>query len=438
MKGIGYVLAFFASLLALLLIAVVVFNAFDGLDFKIATRSMFITASMWILLFFLFVLILRYFALIWFSFLAHLGSLRRKEPTGQYPTVAVLLPAFNEEKVIQKAILSVFNQTYPVSECIVIDDGSSDRTADLAEMMKDEFGPTRLIVVRQPNSGKAAALNLGARVATTELVMCMDADSVLSRRAISSMVGHLEDPRVGAVAGNVKIKNKVNLLTFLQSLEYIEGLNMSRKSQGFFQSVNIIPGPVGMFRRHMLLEIGGYESDTFAEDCDLTLKMLHYNQKIAYEPNAIVYTEAPEMLLDLIKQRYRWTRGILQALKKRKGDLVSPRRSTASFVLSWYMIFEGLLWPAMNIFGQVFLVSLNILYGQIEYLIFWFILLTILDMVAAFHCVTVEEEDVILIPLAILYRLFFVLMIDVVKVIATVEELFGIEMDWGKLSRADR
>jgi poly-beta-1,6 N-acetyl-D-glucosamine synthase len=433
-----YLAAFLASLLFLLLLAVTVYNVFEGLTFRVATRSTFITVSIAILLAFLFILIARYFMLIWLSFLAHIQTLHRDNPEGGYPTVSVLIPAYNEEKVIQKAILSVFAQDYPVSEVIIIDDGSGDRTGDVAQILKDQYGPTRLIVVKQPNRGKANALNLGIRTASSELVFCMDADTVLTRRVISSMVPHFKDPTLGAVAGNVKIKNKVNLLTYLQSLEYIEGLNMSRKSQGFLKLVNIIPGPVGMFRRANVLDKGGYEDDTFAEDCDLTLKLLHYGDKIAYEPRAVVYTEAPEKMQDLIKQRYRWTRGILQSLKKRTKDLGSPLKDPASFAILWYMIFEGLVWPFMNIFAQLFLVGINILYGQIEYLVLWFILLTILDMVAAFHCVTMEEEDVLLIPLAIIYRVFFILVIDVVKVMATMEEVFGIRMDWGKLARIGR
>jgi poly-beta-1,6-N-acetyl-D-glucosamine synthase len=438
MKRLSYIGWFFTSLLLLLVLSVVVVDAFDGLTFRVATRSTFITTSMFILLVFLFILLFRYFALLWLSFVAHVLERHADDPDRTYPTVSVVVPAFNEEKVVQKAILSVYHQDYPVSECIVVDDGSTDRTAEVARMLQDRFGPTRLIVVKQPNRGKANALNLGARVASSELVFNMDADSVLSRTVISSMVRHFKEEDVGAVAGNVKIKNRVNLLTYLQSLEYIEGLNMARKSQGFLKAVNIIPGPVGMFRRQLLLDIGGYEADTFAEDCDLTLKLLHYDQKIAYEPNAIVYTEAPEHLQDLIKQRYRWTRGILQSLRKRRRDLTSPAKATTNFVLLWYMIFEGLLWPVMNIFAQTFLIGINILYGQTEYLILWFFLLTVLDMVAAFHCVTMEEEDIFLVPLAAIYRVFFILVIDMVKVLATIEEVFGIHMDWGKLARVGR
>ena len=134
---------------------------------------------------------------------------------------------------------------------------------------------------------------------------------------------HFADPRVGAVAGNVKVVNRDNAWTRLQALEYIEGLNMPRRAQGFLRVVNIIPGPIGIFRRDVLVSVGGYDTDTFAEDADVTLKILTRGWHIAYEERAIAWTEAPESAQQLITQRYRWTRGILQALRKRASSLRS-------------------------------------------------------------------------------------------------------------------
>ena len=439
MRGFKYTLVFILSLLGMFFVLAVIWYSMIDVNYEIGRRSMFISISLTILMVFLLLLIFRYLMLLWFGFWVHLQSLsQRRDGEDIFPTVTVLLPAFNEEKVIKKAILSIYNQEYPVSEIIVIDDGSTDRTAEIAMSMTKQFGPIKLSVPKQPNRGKANALNLGIRSARSELVFCMDADSVITKRTIYYMVQHFRDTTISAVAGNVKIRNRVNLVTYLQSLEYIEGLNMTRKSQGFFLTVNIIPGPAGMFRRKVLLDIGGYEDDTFAEDCDLTLKMLHYNHKIAYEPNGIVYTEAPETLNPLVKQRYRWTRGILQSLKKRREDLFHPVGHFATFFTLWYMIFEGLLWPVMNIFANVLLVGINIIYGDVGFLIFWFVLLTILDMAAAFHCVTMEGEDILLVPLAAVYRIFFILIIDMVKVLATIEEIFGVKMGWGKLKRTGR
>jgi cellulose synthase/poly-beta-1,6-N-acetylglucosamine synthase-like glycosyltransferase len=266
----------------------------------------------------------------------------------------------------------------------------------------------------------------------------MDGDSAMTRDTLREGVKHFLDPSIGAVAGNVKVVNRGNMLAKLQALEYIEGLNMARKAQGFFRMVNIIPGPVGFFRKQALYDVGLYDHDTFAEDCDLTLKLLMAGHKVRYERRCVALTEAPEDLLDLLKQRYRWTRGILQAVKKHSGLLIRPAAAPANSFILWYMVFEGMIWPAMNIFANVFFVLIGLHYGLTDLLVFWWAQLTILDVAAAIYCVAIEEEDLRLALYAVFYRLFFILIIDVCKVMATAEELMGREMSWGKLERKGR
>jgi cellulose synthase/poly-beta-1,6-N-acetylglucosamine synthase-like glycosyltransferase len=249
---------------------------------------------------------------------------------------------------------------------------------------------------------------------------------------------HFQDPRVGAVAGNVKVVNRGTMWTALQALEYIEGLNMARRAQGFLHVVNIVPGPVGVFRRDALVGVGGYDTDTFAEDADLTLKILTAGWHITYEDRAIAWTEAPERLRDLIKQRYRWTRGILQALRKRAGALVDPRGGFSVWVSLEAMLFEAVVWPVMNVVGNLFFAFAALTAGAASYVAFWWLLLTVLDVAAALHTVAMEEEDLALVPYAVLYRFFFISIIDVAKLFATAEELLRVRMTWGKLERAGR
>lgn len=430
-----YPIFFFAVVLLCIISAIFVHAVTEVRGYYFGQRSLFITISISMLIFFLFLLILRYLFLLWFSFMQQLEFLRDRDDGTYHPLVSVLVPAYNEGKVIGKALESLLRQDYPFFEVIVIDDGSTDDTLQAAEKHSGNYGNASIRVTRQPNKGKAAALNLGISVARGELVLCMDADSHLSPEAIASMVHHFVHREVAAVAGNVKVTNRHNMWAKLQALEYIEGLNMVRQAQGFFRSVNIIPGPIGMFRRDVLLAAGGYESDTFAEDADLTLKLVSLGYGIRYEPRAIAYTEAPDQLLDLVKQRYRWTRGILQSMKKRPEIFLQPWKSLTTFFILWYMMFEAVLWPAMNIFANVFLIGMNLAYGMVGLLVFWFLQLTILDVVAAVYCIAVEEEDLKLIPYAIVYRVFFILIIDVCKVLATVEEVLGFKMTWGKLTR---
>jgi biofilm PGA synthesis N-glycosyltransferase PgaC len=396
----------------------------------------FVQVSMVILFGFLVLLILRYIALLWFSFLNHLDD---DEPDDvSLPLVTILVPAYNEGAVIQGSIRSLLELDYPRYEVLVIDDGSSDDTAEKARAYEGDHGRALVRVISKRNGGKALALNTGIEAAQGGFILCMDGDSALHKDTLRLMIRHMGDRRVGAVAGSVKVVNRTNILSTLQALEYVEGLNMVRQAQGFFRLVNIIPGPIGMFRRTALAEVGGYDHDTFAEDCDLTLKLLLRGWQVKYEPGAIAYTEAPEKLLDLLKQRYRWTRGILQAISKHKLRLVRPDQGFGIFFTLWYMIFEGIMWPSMNVFAHVLFVFVAARYGTALPLVLWFAQLTILDLAAALYCVVAEEERISLVPYAIFYRAFFALTIDVAKLLATIEELLNLKMDWGKLERIGR
>jgi cellulose synthase/poly-beta-1,6-N-acetylglucosamine synthase-like glycosyltransferase len=266
----------------------------------------------------------------------------------------------------------------------------------------------------------------------------MDGDSRLSRETLKASLRHFRDPNVGAVAGNVKVVNRRNVWTRLQALEYIEGLNMARRAQAFARTVNIIPGPIGIFRRDMLQQLGGYETDTYAEDADLTLKILTAGWQIKYEERAIAYTEAPEGLLDLLKQRYRWTRGILQALGKRKAWLVAPKGGAGVWISLNTMFFEAVIWPSINVLGNLTFAIGTLLAGIPQYVLYWWMMLTILDVAAALYAVAMEEEELALVPYAVLYRMFFIVVVDVAKMFASLEELFKVRMTWGKLERAGR
>jgi poly-beta-1,6-N-acetyl-D-glucosamine synthase len=407
------------------------------LDARLPIPQGFLRGSMLLLFGFLVLLILRYFALLWFSYLNFLDDSGDDASTLE-PFVSILVPAYNEGAVIQGSIRSLVTLDYPRYEVIVIDDGSSDDTYRKAAAFEGMHGRCEVRVVHQKNGGKAHALNTGIRAARGSLVLCMDGDSALATATLRRAVRHFADPNVGAVAGSVKVVNRSNVLTALQALEYIEGLNMVRSAQAFFRVVNIIPGPIGVFRRDALLRIGGYEADTFAEDCDLTLRLLIEGWQIRYEPASIAYTEAPEKVLDLLKQRYRWTRGILQALRKHRRYLIDPRRSFTTSAALWYMVFEGVMWPAVNVFAHVLFIVMAASFGAETPLVVWWAQLTVLDMAAALYCVAIEEERIWLVPYAILYRLFFALTIDVTKLLATAEEIFQLRMDWGKLERIGR
>jgi poly-beta-1,6-N-acetyl-D-glucosamine synthase len=397
----------------------------------------FISALVVTLASFLLLLVLRHFLLIWFSFL-HQRELAYDENPDVYPFVSVIVPAFNEGEVITASLSSLLELRYPYFEIIAVDDGSTDNTYEKMKEFEGNHYGVRVQVFRKENSGKADTLNYGIRRSKAPIVVCMDSDSRLTPDALRYAVRQFHDPNVGAVAGNVKVINRHNIWTKLQALEYIEGLNIVRKAQAFFRSVNVIPGPIGIFRRAAIEGTGGYDSDTFAEDFDMTVKILADGWKINYEPKAVAFTEAPEELLDVIKQRYRWSRGILQALRKQKHLLTRTSGVVTTPLSLWYMIFEGLVWPAMNIFANLFFVYIALLYGMTKLLVLWWLLLTLLDLLIAVHAILMEHEQMSLALYSVFYRFFYILIIDVTKVFATLEELVGLDMSWGKLARKGR
>lgn len=424
-------------LISIAIIAVVVIATVFLFKYPQKLGPIFITALVVTLASFLLLLILRHFILIWFSYL-HQRELSQGEPPDVYPFVSIIVPAFNEAEVIQSSLSSLLELRYPYYEIIAVDDGSTDGTFERMREFEGNHYGVKVSVFRKENSGKADTLNYGIRRSKAPIVVCMDSDSRLTPDALRYAVRPFADPHVGAVAGNVKVINRHNIWTKLQALEYIEGLNIVRKAQAFWRSVNVIPGPIGIFRRTAIEATGGYDSDTFAEDFDMTVKILSAGWKINYEPKAVAFTEAPEVLLDIIKQRYRWSRGILQALRKQKHLLASTGGNITTPLSLWYMIFEGLVWPAMNIFSNLFFVWIALIYGMTKLLVMWWILLTILDLLIAIHAILMEREDIGLAIYAVFYRSFYILIIDVTKLFATLEELVGLDMSWGKLARKGR
>jgi poly-beta-1,6-N-acetyl-D-glucosamine synthase len=432
----SYIVTFFAGLTPILLIggSIYYFVAKAPVETDPALRI-----AIRIIMTFLIILIIRYFAILWFGYLKHIEEKLDESDTSDFaPPVTILVPAYNEGPVIQSALRYLLELNYPAYEILVIDDGSSDDTYALASEMEGRYGDVTLRVVSKKNAGKANALNTGISLARNPYVVCMDGDTRLSKDVLYWGMRHFRDPRIGAVSGNVKVSNRNNLWTKLQALEYIVFMNGIHRAQAYFKAPNIIPGPLGIFRRDMMIELGGYDTDTYAEDCDLTLKILSAGWHITTDDRALAYTEVPENLLDLIKQRYRWTRGILQALRKRTVWLAYPKMGLPVWIGYVSLYFEGMIWPPLNIAGNLFFAITALNAGVASHVMYWWLLFTLLDIGTALFMIMMEEEDLRLAPYAAISRFFFISMIDVSKVLATIEEFLNIEMNWGKLDRAGR
>ena len=213
---------------------------------RLAAVTFLVDFSTFLLVGFLLLLVIRYTLLIVFAFLQHLERSHEPWHPAEYPLVTVIVPAYNEGILITAAVEPLMAMDYPRYEVLVIDDGSSDDTFERALELSRIYGPERLRVITQPNGGKAVALNTGIAAARGELILCMDGDSVLEPQTIREAVKHFADPGVGAVGGNVKVINRVNHLTRLQALEYIEGLSLVRTAHAFFRRVAVIPGPMAI------------------------------------------------------------------------------------------------------------------------------------------------------------------------------------------------
>lgn len=405
----------------------------------IETTSAFIRFGVILIFLFTLVIITRYLLLMFFSILQTIKrSADENFSHSKLETVTIIVPCYNEQDVIVPSLKSVMNQTYPNIEILVIDDGSKDRTYTLAKMFEFENGSRSLKVISKPNGGKSRALNFGIQQSRGSLICCVDADSKLDSFAIELLVQHFKDPEIAAVAGSVSVVNTDTFITKLQSLEYIQGLNMVKNGQAFLKLVNIIPGPLGMFRKEAMKKVGYYSHDTFAEDCDLTLSLIAAGYKIDFEPDAIAHTEAPENLLDLLKQRYRWTRGILQAIKKNREYLWHFKSKPSISFVMWYMLFESVFWPFMQIWGDLFMIYLALSTGTSQLLFFWWLMFTVLDVAGAIYCLLITKEQISLAAYSTIYRLAFISVINIAKIFATIEEWFNIEMGWGKLERKGR
>jgi cellulose synthase/poly-beta-1,6-N-acetylglucosamine synthase-like glycosyltransferase/peptidoglycan/xylan/chitin deacetylase (PgdA/CDA1 family) len=243
---------------------------------------------------------------------------RRAEDAEYHPLVSVVIPAYNEGRVIGRTVRSVLAQPYPHFEVIVVDDGSSDDTRDAATAAASD---ERLRVVHHVNGGKAAALNYGMTLANGAVIVVIDADTLLAPDAITHLVRPLADARVGAVAGNAKVGNRVNLVTRWQAVEYVTSQNLDRRAFVMLNCITVVPGAIGAWRRQAVLDAGGFRTDTLAEDQDLTLTLLRRGHRVALADQAVAFTEAPESFEALLKQRFRWSFGTLQCAWKHRAAL---------------------------------------------------------------------------------------------------------------------
>ncbi|HJP79358.1 MAG TPA: bifunctional polysaccharide deacetylase/glycosyltransferase family 2 protein [Pseudonocardiaceae bacterium] len=360
----------------------------------------------------------------------HVRRVRRpRQPEFGQPA-SVIIPAYNEELGIEATVRSALASRHPV-EVIVVDDGSTDRTADVVESL----GLRGVRLIRQRNAGKPAALNAGLAAARYDVVVMVDGDTVLEPGTVGILAQHFRDGRIGAVSGNAKVANRSSVLGGWQHIEYVIGFNLDRRAYDVLQCMPTVPGAVGAFRRSAVMAVGGLPKDTLAEDTDLTMALETAGWRVTYEERALAWTEAPSTLGQLWKQRYRWCYGTLQAIWKHRGAVL--RRGTAGRLgrrgLPYLMLFQvvlPVLAPVVDVAGVFGLVTGNPITTGLTWLSF--LLLQAVPGVIAFRLDRERLWPLLLLPLQqFVYRQLMYLV--VLQSVATA--IAGVRLPWHKLER---
>lgn len=351
--------------------------------------------------------------------------------------VSIIVPAYNEEINAVNTIKNLLLQDYPDFEIIFMDDGSTDATYDIVENVFAKNDKVK--VYTKINGGKASALNDGIRMASGKFIVCIDADTQLKTDAVRQMMKYFIDERVGAVAGNVKVGNEKNVLTKWQSIEYTTSQNFDRMAFDYLNAITVVPGAIGTFRKEALALAGGFTTDTLAEDCDLTIRILRNGFVVRNCTNAIAVTEVPETMKQFMKQRFRWSYGIMQSFWKNKDACFNPKYgSLGMLALPNILLFQIIIPIISPLADLLFFFSIAWSWHDAEslhrILLFYGIFLLV-DVMVAVMAFGFEKEKMTklfwLLPQRFVYRqlMYIILFRSIAKAIK------GESQAWGVLKR---
>ena len=351
--------------------------------------------------------------------------------------VSIIVPAYNEEINAIKTIKNLLQQNYSDIEIIFVDDGSTDATYD--HVVKNFGDHPGVKLFTKQNGGKASALNFGINHCESDYIVCIDADTQLMPDAVTRLMKYFKQPGVGAIAGNVKVGNEKNILTKWQSIEYTTAQNFDRRAFDLINCITVVPGAIGAFKKEAVLEAGGFTTDTLAEDCDLTIRILRKGYTIRNCTEAIAVTEAPETLKQFMKQRFRWSYGIMQSFWKNKEACFNPKYGTLGMVaLPNLLLFQVLAPVLAPVADLLFIVSLiwnrNDAESMQKILLFYGLFL-IVDVAVSLLAFAFENERlqklIWLIPQRFVYRqLMYVVLFRSIR-----KAIKGEVQDWGILKR---
>lgn len=350
----------------------------------------------------------------------------------ELPPVSIIVPAYNEEVTAIKTIQSLLQTDYPAIEIIFVDDGSKDKTY---ELVSKAYGNHPLVqVLTKPNGGKASALNYGIERSKNDFVVCIDADTQLKSDAIYHLMTFFTDEEIGAVAGTVKVGNENNIITLWQSIEYITSQNMDRRAFDLVNSITVVPGAIGAFRKSAIFKAGGFTYDTLAEDCDLTMRILKAGYIIRNSDDAIAYTEAPETVNGLLKQRFRWSFGVMQSFWKNRDTLFNKKYKYFGMLgMPNILVFQIIL-PLFSPLADLFMV-IGLFSDKPMRILAYYFAFVLVDFLVSIIAFRMEKEDyrklIYIIPQRFMWRqlMYYVLFKSIRK--ALKGELSG----WGGVKR---
>ncbi len=381
---------------------------------------------------------LRMIIIFYFCFRQH----RRKKVLREYisanktymeyykPPVSIIIPVYNEEVIIRRTIDALLKSNYSLTEILIIDDGSTDQTASIIKESYSDNPTVKLLQTK--NNGKASALNLGFQQTIGEIVITLDADTVFHPETISYLVQNFSDPQVAAVTGNCKIGNRKNQLTLWQHIEYVTSQNLEKRAFEELGSITVVSGSNSAWRRMVVEELGYYHTDNLAEDTELTIRILNAGHKIIYEDRAISYEECPETVKDFVKQRFRWSYGVLQtAWKHKKSILYSPNKSLKYFAVP-SLLFSYLLFLTSPIIDILFIIALLSGTTSIYLFAILFYLTDALNSIVAFK---IGKEKMRPLVWLFFQRLGYRYLLGYVTWKAVISALRGKHVHWGKLER---
>lgn len=351
--------------------------------------------------------------------------------------VSIIVPAYNEEVNAVATIQNLLKQDYPDYEIIFVDDGSKDSTF---EKVKQTFADIdKVSVLTKPNGGKASALNFGIAQAHGNYVVCIDADTKLMPDAVKQLMKYFSQAGVTAVAGNVKVGNVKNILTRWQSLEYITAQNFDRRAFDYLNCITVVPGAIGAFDKKSLIEAGGFTTDTLAEDCDLTIRLLRNGGTVRNCTEAVAVTEVPESLKQFMKQRFRWSYGIMQSFWKNKDACFNPKYKALGMVALPNILLFQILMPILAPLADfLFVLSIILSWNDSisrDKLFLFYGLFLLVDVAVSLVALLFEKEKLSkllwLIPQRFVYRqLMYVVLFRSLR-----KAIKGEVQGWGVLKR---